>query len=71
MTIQGAGKITKRDVWHTVTAQLMAGLIVVLTLPSVALDDLKKYFFFSSLGFPTCTLEVGFGDALIQLKNIS
>lgn len=40
MTIQGAGKITKRDVWHTVTAQLMAGLIVVLTLPLVALDDL-------------------------------
>lgn len=49
----------------------MAGLIVVPTLPSVALDDLKKYFLFSSLGFPTCTLEAGVGDALIQLKNIS
>ena len=28
MTIQGAGTITNRDVWHTVTAQLMAVLIV-------------------------------------------
>ena len=48
----------------------MVVFIVVPTLSSVALDDLKKYFPFSSLGFLTCTTEVGVGDSLIQSKNI-
>lgn len=48
----------------------MVVLIVVPTLSSVALGDLKKYSPSSSLGFPTCTMEVGGGDSLIQSKNI-